>query len=364
MKKKLLAAALATAFAAPAMADNVQIYGAFDVGVLARSGGGDIQVASGMNGHNGIGFRMSEDLGNGMKISGDAMFGFALDSAGGNFNPSGTNGNFSTIYSYLALSGDFGTLIGGRAGGARAGFIKQYDPFGGFGVGNALQTMGSALGNADYADNVLAWITPEVFPGMKVLAAYTSNLVGQDPVPQNAAGTVRSDLYALAALYNSGPLSVTLAYENAILKAGGAQLSKTGSGHVDVWTAAASYDFGVAKLSALYTNLESYQRGWLVGARAPISEAATFKISYSHSTADTGAGSGTCAKAAAGVDYDLSKRTRVYADVAHLTEQDSTGTCAAGINTNGGSYSNAGSGRDNGVGLGSTGVNVGVRHTF
>jgi predicted porin len=38
MNKKLLAVALASAFAAPAMAEGVQIYGAFDVGVLVRGG--------------------------------------------------------------------------------------------------------------------------------------------------------------------------------------------------------------------------------------------------------------------------------------------------------------------------------------
>jgi predicted porin len=113
------------------MAEGVQIYGAFDVGVLMRggndqalaptaqttNGGTEVNVASGMNGHNGIGFRMSEDLGNGMKLGGDAMFGFALDSASSNFSPNG--GTFNAIYSYLSLSGDFGTIIAGRAGGAR-----------------------------------------------------------------------------------------------------------------------------------------------------------------------------------------------------------------------------------------------------
>jgi len=402
MNKKLLAVALATAFAAPAMAEGVQIYGAFDVGVLSRfnntdggkraraangygSGNGQqTTIASGMNGHNGIGFKMSEDLGNGMTISGDAMFGFALDAAGSNFTPSGSGG-FNAIYSYLALSGDFGTVIGGRAGGARAGFIKQYDAFGGFGVGGSLATMNSALGNADYADNVLAYITPEVFPGMKVLAAYTSNLVGQDGTPKSGDGQgVRTDLYAIAALYNQGPISLTAAYENLIVKDSGtatgagtvlttpASATALGGGHIDVWTAGASYDFGVAKVMALYTYLEGYQHGYQVGARAPLG-AATVKLGYSSSTstnlnaaggAATGTVSGQCAKVAAGVDYDLSKRTRIYADVAHLTQDDVGGACATGLNTYGGSYASSGGGRDNGAGFGKTGANVGIRHAF
>jgi predicted porin len=330
------------------------VYGAFDVGVLVRNH--HAEVASGMNGHNGIGFKMSEDLGNGMTISGDAFFQFALD-AGGNAAgapDSSTKGfgGFNTVYSYLALSGDFGTVIGGRAGGARAGFIKQYDPFGGFGVGSALQAQQSAAGNADYADNVLAWVTPEVMPGLKFLAAYTSNLVGQDVATHaDRSGLSGTPLYAIAALYNQGPISLTAAYEN---------LSIYGSGaHYDVATGGASYDLGVAKVMGLYQYIEAFQHGWQVGATAPMG-AATLKASYVNNK-NSGFGA-SCEKVAVGVNYDLSKRTRVYADAAKLTEKDG---CVTGINTSGGAYSTApGTALDNNYGAGSYGMNVGVRHSF
>jgi predicted porin len=371
MNKKLLAVALATAFAAPAMADGVTIYGAFDVGVAVRGsaangnkgtqGGTVSTVASGMNGHNGIGFKMSEDLGNGMTISGDAMFGFALDAAGA--SPSAaSNGGLHAIYSYLALSGDFGTVIGGRAGGARAGFIKKYDPFGGFGVGGALAAQG---GGADYADNVLAWVTPETLPGLKFLFAYTSNLLGQDrsvnqcadsETPAVLGGSAAKNcgstpLYAIAGLYNMGPIDLTVAYENLTFDG-------TGTNHRDVWTGGGSYDFGVAKVMANYNYIEGIVHGWQVGALAPVSTATSLKLSYNTSQAG-----GKCSKVAAGVNHDLSKRTRIYADVAHLT--DDNGACTGGLTTgSGGAYASAGAGRDDGVGYGKTGMNVGVRHSF
>jgi predicted porin len=369
------------------MAEGVQIYGAFDVGVLVRGSqngtsddGTQSQVASGMNGHNGIGFRMSEDLGNGMKISGDAMFGFALDT-GSNAAGLGTNaglGTLNTIYSYLALSGDFGTIIGGRAGGARAGFIKQYDPFGGFGVGNALQVQNSVRGNADYADNVLAWITPEVMPGLKFLAAYTSNLVGQDLTPRAGAQCdiggadpvcvpVATPLYAVAGLYNQGPVSLTVAYENLSLDGLAAIAAVKENGHSNVWTTAGSYDFGVAKVMALWTQVEHYQHGWQVGATAPLSEATTLKFGYAtaKNNLDNLPGTaGECSKYAAGINHDLSKRTRLYADIARLAEENG---CTTGLNTNGGTYSQTVGGldgRDNGLGYGRWGTNVGIRHSF
>jgi len=359
MNKKLLAVALATAFAAPAMAEGVTIYGAFDIGVLHRNH--HAEVASGLNGHNGLGFKMSEDLGNGMTISGDAFFQFALDT-GGNGAAAGSaagNGGVNTLYSYLALSGDFGTLIAGRAGGARAGFIKQYDPFGGFGVGSALQAQSAgAAGNADYADNVLAWVTPEVMPGLKFLAAYTSNLVGQDFVTHADRSTgaaivgAGSPLYAVAALYNQGPISVTAAYENLSLYG-----NRT---HRDVMTGAASYDFGVAKAMGLYQYLEGFGRGWQVGATAPVG-AATLKASYVSASSNL---RGSCQKASVGVNYDLSKRTRVYADAAKLTEDDG---CIYAIGASGGTFSSAaGTALDNGIltNTGTYGVNVGIRHAF
>jgi len=378
MNKKLLAVALASAFAAPAMA-NVTIYGAFDVGVAVRGSATDANkafqsgnvstVASGMNGHNGIGFKMSEDLGNGMTLSGDAMFGFALDSSG--VSPSGSaNGGLSTIYSYLALSGDFGTVIGGRAGGARAGFIKKYDPFGGFGVGGALAAQG---GGADYADNVLAWITPEVLPGLKMLFAYTSNLLGQDRSSNQCAGVAAlaaatsggsaakncgsSPLYAVAGLYNAGPVDLTIAYENLTLDG-------SGTSHRNVWTGGGSYDFGVAKVMANYNHIEGIVNGWQAGVLAPVSSQATLKLSYNTSTLHAGS-KDKCSKVAAGVNYDLSKRTRVYADVAHLIDDDRNGACANGLTTgSGGAYASAGAGRDDGVGFGRSGANIGIRHSF
>ena len=131
MNKKLLAVALASAFAAPAMAEGVQIYGAIDYGVLMRGGSdgglntaGTIkQFEDGISGENFIGFKGSEDLGNGMKVIFDSSFRFSGD----------TSSTFYAKTAFVGLTGDFGTVIGGRVGGARYSFTNKYDPFGGFG---------------------------------------------------------------------------------------------------------------------------------------------------------------------------------------------------------------------------------------
>jgi len=349
MNKKLLAVALATAFAAPAMAEGVQIYGAFDVGVLTRGGGNPARdthtaVSSGMNGHNFIGFKMSEDLGNGLTIAGDAQFGFNLDSGEGAFAGS----SLRTITSTLALVGDHGVLVAGRTGGARAAWIKKYDPFGGFGAGRAQQ------GGEDYANNVVAWVTPELgIPGLKGLAAYTTSLDFQD-VP--SAKPITGALYALALMYDQGPASAVLNYE-ALKNTG----LVPGDGNLKVMTVGASYDFGVVKVMGFYDQLVNLVNGWQVGASAPVTSQLTLKAGYSQQKL---AGNGRyteatdCDKIGAGATYDMSKRTRFYADYGNFT----SGNC--GISTYGGLMGSQPGSDGQGVAYGKWGFDAGIRHTF
>jgi len=373
MNKKLLAVALATAFAAPAMAEGVQIYGAFDVGVLTRGGGNDARdthtaVSSAMNGHNFIGFKMSEDLGNGLTIAGDAQFGFNLDSgdgtSSGTFINSGSSGSsLRTITSTLALIGDHGVLVAGRTGGARAAWIKKYDPFGGFGAARAQQ------GGEDYANNVIAWVTPEIMPGLKGLAAYTTSLDYQDSARlKNNTGS----LYALALMYDQGPVSAVVNYE---------VLKNTGlvprDGNFKVMTVGASYDFGVVKVMGFYDQLTNLLNGWQVGAAAPVTDRLTVKAGYSsQNLAGIGrrGADAECNKWGVGGTYDISKRTRFYADYGNFSE-DANHTC--GITTYGGGLGgmsgsdghSAGSGGllSSGAGTGAYGrwgFDAGIRHSF
>jgi len=376
MNKKLLAVALATAFAAPAMAEGVTIYGAFDVGVLSRGGNeGKVvdtrdyrtTVASGMNGHNFIGFKMSEDLGNGLTVSGDAQFGFSLDSSqayvSATSNDSG--GAFRTITSTLALSGDFGTVVAGKTGGARAAWIKKYDPFGGFGVAGQLSTTGLGGGEA-YANNVIAWVTPEILPGLRGLAAYTSSLDQQDWAGTKTAPAGR--LYAFAAMYDSGPVSFVLNYENLEHEA---TADKTGN--PAIYTAGASYDFGMVKVYGLYDLITKYGQGWQVGVSSPVTNQLTLKAGYSTGTRhgylspngvsapEANEGDNKCSKVGVGLTYALSKRTSFYADAATMTEAKREG---CGISVNGDSIGNSGTSSDAASHYGATGFDAGIRHTF
>jgi predicted porin len=387
MSKKLLAAAIAAALAPAAVmaeASNVTIYGRIDYGFMSRGGdnGGNAQAAQkgrqngledGIAGSNRLGFKGSEDLGNGLKAIFEFEFGFSGDT--------GTSfGGSTNRHSWVGLTGNFGTVLGGRVDGARYSFVGQYDPFKNQTVANAGSLFGvtSNLGQADRADNAIVYITPEVAPGLKFLAAYTTSLLGEDgmdPLAAKAIGGDGSDveagdtpLYAIAALYNNGPISFTLDYENLQVKRSVANAG--GDLEFDLWVVGASYDFGVAKLSAYYENVEgdntaskaiSESDGWLIGLSAPVTSNITLKASYVKANDDTGANK-DCSKWGFGGEYAFSKRTTAYATYAKL-DNDSAATCGiskSAASTNGTATSTG----DGGKGYGDSGFNIGIAHTF
>jgi len=393
MNKKLLAVALATAFAAPAMADGVQIYGSMSYGAAMRTGsdgrglpGNATQQAStgstvdngGLTGThksftgemalgNYIGFKGSEDLGNGTSLGFVAEFGFGSETAT----------TAVTRLANLSLSGDWGTLIGGRVAGARYSFTNMYDAFGGKGVANGGSIFGGhGVSQADYADNAIVYVTPELAPGLKLLGAYTFSLSSADGAGYRGgssdtcgtSGTSRTcgnvQLYAIAALYNQGPLSVTLDYENAKVP------GLTGLNYESIYVAGASYDFGVIKPMAYYESIRDqlhtgkadYQ-GYMLGATAPVSEQMLVKASYVHHSKDT---LGSCNKYGLGVDYNVSKRTRFFADVTKI-ENGGQAQCRVSYSSRSPSQNNGQAGINNQTGsdlYGTSAIGVGVQHSF
>jgi predicted porin len=377
MSKKLLAAAIAAALVPTAVlaeASNVTMYGRIDYGFMSR--GGDSGAPSqagrtgrmndfedGIQGTNRIGFRGSEALGNGLKAIFEFEFGFSGDS-GQSF------GTTSNRHSWIGLEGAFGTVLGGRVDGARYSFVGQYDPFKNQTVANAGSLFGvtSGLGQADRADNAVVYITPEVAPGLKFLAAYTTSLLaeaGSGAISGQDVETGDTPLYALAALYNNGPISVTLDYENLKIKRANAGSDL----EFDLWVMGASYDFGVAKLSGYYEKTKgdntaseaiSDGDGWLIGLTIPVTTNFAIKTSYVNAN-DDARNNADCKKWGVGGEYSFSKRTQAYATFAKLNA-DSAALC--GISKNAAGTSGTSTGGVGGNAYGDTGFNIGLAHTF
>jgi len=127
MQKKLIALAVAGLASTAAFAQtNVQIYGSLDYGYSYRfdarnalPGGSTAgynsasQFNGGQSAGNRLGFKGTEDLGNGLKAVFLMEQGFNLE-ANDNNSTASSNSFTYTRQAYMGLSGNFGTVIGGR----------------------------------------------------------------------------------------------------------------------------------------------------------------------------------------------------------------------------------------------------------
>ena len=113
MNKKLIALAVAAAMAPMAANAEVEVYGQANVSIDVADNGAVVATPeASQNGINvssnssRIGFKASEDLGNGMTAVAVAEFSVAMDQDGG-----GISGDRNT---YVGVAGDFGTIAVGR----------------------------------------------------------------------------------------------------------------------------------------------------------------------------------------------------------------------------------------------------------
>lgn len=290
MKKSLLALAVLGAFAGTAMAQSsVTIYGKVDQALGKAIGSDDKQVRDG--GGSRLGFRGVEDLGGGLA----AVFGFEH-----RFNPdTGTEnaaGRFWQGYSTVGLRSAWGTVNLGRQYTPAFSLIQnQIDPFGGDTIAN-LRDFGIRTGGVTkvrVSDSVRYDFSAAGFNVAASIAEATQD---------SGAGPDRP--WSVAANYSAGPLFVGVGYEDP-------------QGANDkLLTAGARYAFGPVTLSAGAstgrTSTDAKTRGYLVGVNWTLGPG-DLKAGIAHQKT---AGVTTNQRIGVGYHYNLSKRTKLYADVA------------------------------------------------
>ena len=341
MQKKLIALAVAGLVSAPAFAQsNVTIYGVVDMGVSHRSDNvlsgvkSQTAVNSGQQSGNRLGFRGTEDLGNGLKAGFVLEQGFTVDDG-----QSRTDGVWSR-QSFLTLSGGFGTVAFGRQYSPQFNMVAAIDPFGTGTVGevNNLYTLNTRL------DNTVAYVSPS-FSGLTVTVAHSTNAAGQE----NDGNVGDTRVWAISPVYSNGPLMVALNYHQ--LKANKVTPNPT----LKVWDLGATYDFGVAKVAALYGKRDVSatidRTTWMVGATVPVGAAGAVLASYTRAENDVPVvADPRSSQWALGYTHNLSKRTNLYAAYADISNKNGA---AASV----GDASNGGAGYQQGM-------NVGLRHRF
>jgi predicted porin len=321
MKKTLIALAALAATTAFAQS-TATISGGINVGIMnTGASGAQTEVASLGAGANAINIGVAEDLGGGLRGGFDSQIRF--NAANGDRNSSGAvNALFHTANTYL--TGGFGTA---RIGSIVEAGTCAFDPWACTG-GAALQAgvVGgtNALGGATSVKQAVQYTTPTV-NGFS--ANYTSSLSART-----------NERQTLGVNYANGPLALTAIN----IKGSGNSTTDGGTAITDTATSqraiGASYDFGVARLSLLNTVSKGVGGAtsadvMSIGATVPMGAytllAGFNKDDRARANADT--------KISVGVNYALSKRTTLGADLfraeglAAITPR--TGTSGSGFVT-------------------------------
>ncbi len=359
---KLAVAALvggASALAAmPAMADtNVTVSGLVDTYVGSQKYSGD-SAASSIVGAGGMttswwGFSGTEDLGDGLQAN------FKLTSFFRSNN--GAIGRFDgneTMFSrdaHVGLSGAFGAISVGRD--LAPNFLPSilFNPFGDsfqfsplimhmdVPVFNASNWANTTAGDTGWS-NELMYTTPD-FSGLKANLHYQFGGVAGQTGKNNIGANV---------LYFHGPLALTAFYQRVDInnplpgEVGNVQQATDGEGPFapsqKAWFLGASYDLNFAKLFATYQQTTNDGIDWKdktlqLGTSIPFGHGAILaswagtKRTGTDISAPLGESSIKRNTATVGYDYNLSKRTDVYANYMYdkITDENSGGSVGVGI---------------------------------
>lgn len=320
MKKSLIALAILGSVAGTAMAQSsVSIYGIVDMGLSHdnNGAGGRTGIDSGLQSSSRLGFKGTEDLGNGMKAN------FVLES-GINADTGGYSQGDTAFgrQSWLGLEGGFGQVKLGR----------QYSP-----IRNALLAVDPfALAGAGSIDRV-------GFNGEVSEIERVNNSVVYE-LPKNGLGVTGAVQYGFGetrdSMSTNSTVGFALGYKVDALDLGVAynKLDILGNGDAKTYGLTAMYDFGVAKAHGAYGEhkvkfggLEEKTRTYMVGVSAPVSSVGTVKASYvlnDNRTFDNA----DSKQFAVGYDHALSKRTNLYATVARVTNDDNASLGGAALN--------------------------------
>ena len=298
MKYQCLAAALLSCVPLFAHAqNNVQVYGVLDAAIAIEdtdAPGEDRRtvINSGNQSSSRLGFRGTEDLGNGLKALFNIEAGVALD----------TGAADSTLFgrrAVVGLQGNFGTVTIGREYSPIAAVAAATDILGQGMFGSNLSAFGTnrltrRLANSDNSKS-------NSLSGFVVNAAYSTGEKTVDP---------SGDLMGVSVEYKTGGLYLGGGYH---------VFERLASGDDKEWAAGAGYAFGPFEIKGNYLVADpegannEYKNANLGAAYGVGSN--KFFLNFQQQKLETGAKGNTISLA---YTYALSKRTNIYTTYAQL----------------------------------------------
>jgi len=287
-----------------------------------------------------IGFKGTEDLGNGLKALFTLEYNIAPDTnsgiGDGNSVAAGGGSNATSSQSrqtFAGLTGDFGTVVAGRLQTAGYYFAAAYTPFAGTIFDNANLIGGNLVaGSAGRLNNAVAYVSPtvggftfEVDHARLTESASTGYQASQASTPSVFVTGQDSSATEASIKYANGPISLQAVY----LSINGAASSQRDN---DIQTGlGASYDFGPAKVMYMYktkkTQTETASTNDKVNSQnslsvaIPVSANGTVLASYAASKIET-RNDGDARGFGIGYRYALSKRTTLYANYTSVDQKD------------------------------------------
>ena len=321
MKKSLIALAVAGVVSAPAFAatSNVDVYGVMHMSVSMFNdqdevgGENDLQISSNAS---RIGFKGTEDLGGGLSAIWQIESGINLDEQ---------NGSVANRNSYVGLKGGFGTVLLGNHDTPFKLVGRSVDMFGDT-IADSRNILGGGtvagipLTSDMRADNVIAYMSPN-FTGLNFAVAYST-----DPVSAANAGADQTDMsvWSANATYTNGPLYFGVGYSDG-------DALETALEQDRNWRVAAGYTFGNFKIVGQYDKYDATSTAlvmtdfdaWMLGGSYTMG-AMVFKANYMSGEFDNCVGIGCEPEQwTVGMDYNMSKRTTVYA--LYASQEDGAG---------------------------------------
>ena len=338
MKKSLLALAVLGAFAGVASAQSsVTLYGTLDVnGTYLKNSGQSRRYSLGTDGINSsqLGFRGVEDLGGGLKA------GFTIISG---INPdTGTaNGKFWNRRSTVSLFSNAGELRLGRDYTPIFWNQTIFDAFGanGIGEGNGIRQLASGV----RSDNSIGYFLPSNLGGFYGQAMVAAAEGGTTNAGGSSSDKVGTRLYSGRFGFAAGPFDVAAAYgtqrfgnplntiAGTITPFGAPAYIVNGGQSLKTFNIGGAYDFGFLKLLGYFehekvtaTIGDVKENMFSISTVIPMGQGEVH-LGYNRSKVKSAAVlQPTVDLLAATYQYNLSKRTAMYATVARLANKDAT----------------------------------------
>lgn len=354
MKKTLAAALLSGLLAAAAHAQStVNIYGILDTGLVKESGS-DVRMGDYMSSR--IGFKGSEDLGNGLKATFELEQRFRLNNGklSGNYSWDeklrkrlGRNDDMQwTGYANVGLAGSWGSVRLGRVMSMIAETFTLIDPFDQNGIASSYSI--NSLLHSHFLSDTVRYESPNM-NGFELGLTYTlGDDKHGDSDEERFVRREGNDGFGINPRYRNGPVLLLANFERV-----------ADSGNSYLWDVGGAYQWGDLRLFLGYERTV-FKLDELVGKSGNQSEWLTglfyrmgphiILASYNRGEIDAGIYDGHANKYAVGYNYEFSKRTTLYSSLTYVDNSDPV--IGAIYNSNGTERGSM------------TGIQIGLNHKF